>query len=103
VSAVLLGGNVSVRKGSDRGGVFRHVPTCRHETQLACVVAFSTFNETPPDASFFGRGASRVAAFSACSRGPELEHAWKNPPRWAATAPCRCARSSRRSRSRPGR
>src|SRR3954469_12639104 len=29
VSAVLLGGDGTVRKGSDRGGVFRHVPTCR--------------------------------------------------------------------------
>ena len=28
VSAVLLGADVTVRKGSDRGGVFRHVPTC---------------------------------------------------------------------------
>jgi hypothetical protein len=36
VSAVLLGGDVSVRKGSDRGGVFRRVPTCRRATQLSC-------------------------------------------------------------------
>ena len=63
VSAVLLGGNVSVREKSDRGGTFRRVPTCRRATQLSCVLAFSTFNETPPDAAVFGRGASRVASF----------------------------------------
>src|SRR5215218_2602929 len=48
VSAVLLGGNVTVRERSDRGGTFRLVPTCRRATQLSCVLAFSTFNETPP-------------------------------------------------------
>src|SRR4051812_12696538 len=38
VSAILLGGNVTVRKGSDRGGSFKNVPACRRATQLACVV-----------------------------------------------------------------
>src|SRR4051812_20673625 len=61
VSAVLLGGDVTVRKGSDRGGDFRHVPTCRRDGQRGCVLAFSTFDATPPDTALFGRGASRVA------------------------------------------
>src|SRR3954451_6261726 len=55
VSAILLGGNVTVRKGSDRGGSFKNVPACRRATQLACVVAFSTYNATPPANSLFGR------------------------------------------------
>src|SRR4029079_3491291 len=46
VSAILLGGNVMVRTGSDRGGSFQNVPACRSKTQLGCVVAFSTFNQT---------------------------------------------------------
>jgi hypothetical protein len=79
VSAVLLGGNVSVRKGSDRGGVFRRVPTCRRATQLSCVLAFSTFNETPPAAAIFGRGASRLAGFLGLPEGSELESACTNP------------------------
>jgi pimeloyl-ACP methyl ester carboxylesterase len=79
ISAVLLGGNVTVRKGSDRGGVFRRVPTCRRATQLACVLAFSTFNETPPDAAIFGRGASRVADFLDLPEGRRLETACTNP------------------------
>ncbi len=79
VSAVLLGGNVTVRTGSDRGGVFRHVPTCERDNQLSCVIAFSTFNETPPDPSVFGRGESRLAGFLALPRGSKLETACTNP------------------------
>ena len=79
VSAVLLGGNVSVREKSDRGGTFRRVPTCRRATQLSCVLAFSTFNETPPAAALFGRGASRVASFLGLPAGSKLETACTNP------------------------
>ena len=78
VSAVLLGGDVTVRKGSDRGGVFDHVPTCRSESRLGCVIAFSTFNETPPDDAIFGRGP-RVADFLDLPRGRKLETACTNP------------------------
>jgi pimeloyl-ACP methyl ester carboxylesterase len=79
VSAVLLGGDVTVREGSDRGGVFRRVPTCERTTQLSCVLAFSTFNETPPDPSVFGRGASPFARFLGLPDRPGLESACTNP------------------------
>ena len=55
VSALLLGGNVTVKKGSDRGGDFKHIRACRSRRQLECVIAFSTFNDTPPANSLFGR------------------------------------------------
>jgi pimeloyl-ACP methyl ester carboxylesterase len=55
VSAVLLGGNVTVKQGSDRGGDFKRVRACRHEGQTGCVVAFSTFNAPVPDGALFGR------------------------------------------------
>jgi hypothetical protein len=55
VSALLLGGNVIVPKGRDVGGDFKHIPACRSARQTACVVAYSTFNEVPPDATLFGR------------------------------------------------
>jgi len=55
VSALLLGGDVTVRRGHDVGGDFRHVPACRSARQLGCVVAFSTFNEPVPATSLFGR------------------------------------------------
>jgi len=34
-----------------------HTPACRSKTQLGCVVAFSTFNQTPPSDSLFGRSS----------------------------------------------
>ncbi len=55
VSAILLGGNVLVKRGSDRGGDFKHIPACRHRQQLGCVIAFSTFDTPPPANSLFGR------------------------------------------------
>jgi Protein of unknown function (DUF3089) len=55
VSAILLGGNVVVRRGTDAGGDFQHIPACRATTQLGCVIAFSTFNDAPPAGTLFGR------------------------------------------------
>lgn len=54
VSAVLLGGNVLVEKGKDSGGDFQHLKACRKRTQVGCVLAFSTFDETPPSGAVFG-------------------------------------------------
>jgi hypothetical protein len=70
VSAILLGGNITVRKGSDRGGSFEHVPACRRPTQLHCVVAYSSFNATPPANAIFGR-----------TTAPDLEVLCTNPAR----------------------
>jgi hypothetical protein len=59
VSALLLGGNVTVARGRDAGGDFRHVRACRSRAQIGCVVAFSAFNgPVPPDARF-GRTSRR--------------------------------------------
>ncbi|MEP6954193.1 MAG: DUF3089 domain-containing protein [Solirubrobacteraceae bacterium] len=55
VSALLLGGNVTVRTGSDVGGDFRHVRACRASTRVGCVVAYSAFNAVPPADALFGR------------------------------------------------
>jgi hypothetical protein len=79
VSAVLLGGNVTVRRRSDRGGVFRHVRTCRRATQLSCVIAFSAFGATPPENALFGRGAGRLAGFLGVAGRAGLETACTNP------------------------
>jgi hypothetical protein len=59
VSAILLGGDVTVANGSDTGGDFRRVPLCRSRTSTGCVVAYSSWDRTPPpDAAFedAGRG-----------------------------------------------
>jgi hypothetical protein len=55
VSAILLGGNVTVAPGRDAGGDFRHVRACRSAGQVGCVVAFSTFNGPVPADAVFGR------------------------------------------------
>jgi hypothetical protein len=75
VSALLLGGNVLVKKGADRGGDFKHVRACRSRNQLGCVIAFSTYNETPPANSLFGRTNS---LFGGTTR-PGLEVLCTNP------------------------
>jgi hypothetical protein len=62
VSAILLGGNVLVRKGSDVGGDFKHIPACRSAHQLGCVVAFSTFDQPDPPNALFGRTTQRGMA-----------------------------------------
>ncbi len=56
VSAILLGGNVLVKPGPKGiGGDFQHIPACRSDTQLGCVIAYSTFDEPVPKNSIFGR------------------------------------------------
>jgi Protein of unknown function (DUF3089) len=60
VSAILMGGNVLVKNGSDVGGDFRHVPACHSVIQLGCVIAFSTFDAPPPPDSYFGRTSGRL-------------------------------------------
>jgi hypothetical protein len=55
VSALLLGGNVTVAEGRDVGGDFRRIPACRSRRQLGCVVAFSTFGGPVPEDAAFGR------------------------------------------------
>jgi hypothetical protein len=79
VSAVLLGGNVTVRKGSDRGGTFRKVPTCRRSSQLHCVLAFSTYDATPPPDAGFGRGPGAGSALLGLSKRDDLVVACTNP------------------------
>jgi hypothetical protein len=55
ISALLLGGNVTVKHGRSLGGDFKHVRACGSLEQLHCVVAFSTFNATVPADAVFGR------------------------------------------------
>jgi hypothetical protein len=54
LSAILLGGNVLVKRGSDVGGDFKHIRACHSAQQLSCVVAFSTFDTPVVPNSLFG-------------------------------------------------
>jgi hypothetical protein len=58
VSAILLGGNITVPKGKTVGGTFQNVPACQLTGQTHCVVAYSSFLQEPPNPSFFGRVGS---------------------------------------------
>jgi len=55
VSAILLGGNVTVRRGAGTGGDFHHIEACRSASQTGCVIAYSTFGTVPPADAVFGR------------------------------------------------
>ena len=73
VSALLLGGNVLVRRGEDVGGDFQHIPACRAPRQVGCVVAFSAFDQPVPANAIFGRttatGMSVLCTNPAALRG----------------------------------
>jgi hypothetical protein len=62
VSALLLGGNVTVAAGRDSGGDFQNIPACRGRDQTGCVVAYSTFDQPPPSNSVFGRVGGNMSA-----------------------------------------
>ena len=62
ISAILLGGNVTVKKGKRLGGSFKKTPLCKSGKQTGCVIAFSTFNQQPPEDALFGRTDGPFAA-----------------------------------------
>jgi hypothetical protein len=74
LSAILLGGNVLVKHGRDLGATFQHIPACRSDTQLACVIAFSTFDQPAPADSIFGRTA--VAGDEVLCTNPAALRGW---------------------------
>ncbi len=57
VSAILLGGGVSVKNGSTAGGSFHHIPACTSASEAGCVIAYEAWNGTPP-ASWTGPSQS---------------------------------------------
>jgi Protein of unknown function (DUF3089) len=79
LSAILLGGNVSVVKGKSVGGSFKKVKACRSKSQLACVMAFSTYAEQPPADTLFGRVSGRFASAFGLPSGKNLEVLCTNP------------------------
>jgi Protein of unknown function (DUF3089) len=73
VSAILMGGNVLVKGNTGIGGYFKHIPACRKDTQVGCVIAFSTFDQPVPSDSLFGRpGALAALGQKAPPKGDEV-------------------------------
>lgn len=58
VSALLLGGNVTVPRDATVGGDFAHLPECTSRSETGCVVAYSSFTSEPLPNSQFGRTSS---------------------------------------------
>jgi hypothetical protein len=81
VSALLLGGNVTVRKGSRLGGDFLHIPACSSRGETGCVVAYSSFTSKPPQNSQFGRTTSDagVRLLAPHNPSPNIEVMCVNP------------------------
>jgi hypothetical protein len=76
VSALLLGTNLTVEKGKDIGGAFKHIALCHSAKQTGCAIAYVTFraNQPPPANSLFGRSTS-----------PNLDIACTNPAALGST------------------
>jgi hypothetical protein len=78
VSAILLGGNVTVPVGKSVGGDFANIPACASEANVGCVVAYSSFAQTPPADAYFGRIGTAILPFGRSSTVP-LEIMCVNP------------------------
>lgn len=81
VSALLMGGNVTVRKGTGVGGDFAHIPLCKSTSQTHCIVAYSSFTTKPPQNSQFGRTTSDagVRLLAPHNPSPDISIACVNP------------------------
>jgi hypothetical protein len=55
VLALLIGFVVTVPEHEKVGGSFQHLRACRADDEVGCVVAYSSFLETPPPDALFGR------------------------------------------------
>jgi hypothetical protein len=86
VSAILLGGNVTVPIGKDVGGSFRHLPLCAAATETGCVIAYSSFGTAPPADTLFGRPGTGVSDLSGQTASAALQVACVNPVTFS-TAP----------------
>lgn len=62
VSALLIGGNVTVKPGKDVGGQFKKIRACRKSGQIGCVVGYSSFDADPSPDAAFGRGNGELGS-----------------------------------------
>jgi hypothetical protein len=71
VSALLMGANVTVAAGKTAGGDFINIPACESTTQTGCVVAYSSFESTPPQPASFGRVQNALRMLEDSKTGPQ--------------------------------
>jgi Protein of unknown function (DUF3089) len=90
VSALLIGGNVQVPDGRTVGGTFGHLPLCTTPGQVGCVIAYSSFSQTPPPDSQFGIAGRGVSWLSGQFTSTGQQVACVNPAAiGGGTAPLR--------------
>jgi len=85
VSALVIGGQVLVPEGADVGGSFKSIPLCRKDSQIGCIIAYSTYRDTnppPPDALF---GKSRNGLQVACTNPANLSSGTGEPKSYFMT------------------
>ena len=71
---------MTVREGKRAGGDFKRVPACAKPAQTGCAIAYSAFNETPPENSRFGRPVENAASIAFdLPTGPGYEVMCNNP------------------------
>jgi hypothetical protein len=80
VSALLLGTDIETPVGRNVGGTFQHIPLCQTQTQIGCVVAYSTYLATQPPGpeGKFGASSSKASVYAcvnpaALTGGDKLE------------------------------
>jgi hypothetical protein len=79
VSAILVGTNVTVRAGSDKGGSFKHIRACRTTGETRCVIAYQSYIGVPPKDSAFGTPGSGVSLFIGQTAASGLRTLCTNP------------------------
>jgi hypothetical protein len=89
VSALLIGGGVTVARGKDVGGDFDHIRACRSSSQTGCVVGYSTYGAEPPAGSIFGRvpEADRGRLEVLCNNPASLRGGSRTLDSYVATTP----------------
>lgn len=85
VSALVIGAPVMVPPGKDVGGSFKQVPLCRAETQVGCVIAYSTFRDRmpPPQNTRFGKAKDGLD--DACTNPANLKGGTGTPTSYFLT------------------
>lgn len=79
VSAIIPGANANVAD-------FEHVPACSSRSQTGCVISYSTFNDTPPDDTRFGRTDTDPAQTALnLPHGPGIRVLCTDPAKLAGT------------------
>jgi hypothetical protein len=83
VSAIVLGGNVTVasgsESGSESGSTFKNIPGCTSSTETGCVIAYSSFPSQPPSDSLFGIPGQGVSIQSGQTATKGLQVLCVNP------------------------